>query len=1687
MSNKFFSFFSKDSASSEIKKLTPEMFSFLQQLPQALLLIDASGKIVFANEKSALLLKTEAKMLLSERTDRFGLTLDKIQQLLQDKTAQKQILDLVTFTADSFAASVGASILAQTSLVMITLESLPQIKQLSTEKEFLEGLVKNSPYALTVQTGGVCQVWNPQAEVLFGHKSHEVVGNPLYQFLPQDLSQSGQRLDQEVLASGQPRLAVQMKYKDAVGREKILSVSKVIVPALQGSAQALFTVYEDITERSQKEHDLLQTRTLLRAILDNVPLGIYTRDCNSEMTYYNKQSMSVFNEKPECVNSPHAYQTEEDLKERARREREILENGKIQDFPEYEYVDRDGNTRIIHMIKIPLMDAGPKPLVLTIVDDITKRYHQEKEIIRSNNFLSAIVQNAPIALYARGADGNMILRNSSCDLIFGAHAAEDFDEQGSLPHETQEQVREYIDRERQVLEDKKIIDIPEEEYIMADGTKRILHIIKVPVHDAEGKPQFVVTLAEDITRRKEQERSLMENANFLQALLDNIPVAIYARRQDEKQSFVNRRAHEMFPDEDEYKSNNDFYGAREEAIFKEGKIIEFPEEWYTTRRGNKILLHLTKVPVMDKEGKPFMVLSVAEDITDKKAQEKAILDAKNFLQMVIDNLPVSLSAKNYSGEYILWNKKSEELFGVSSGEVIGQKAYRKDINKEQAEFLRETDLRVFESKKEQNIPQELISTASEGVKIMHTIRTPLFNPDGTPHCLLTVSEDITAKTKMEKQIREASDKNTLLVENAREGVLILEDSKVIYANYALCNLLGYAEVKELMGVPVADLAADDHRMLLKEKYDAVLAGAENAASPIEIHFLKKNGKEVEAEFAAMASRYLGRRIVLCFVRDVTTSNRMLREVKTERENFRTAFEKCVTPAFILSSKGYISVMNEACRKMFNFQESDKNFYRNVYMRPAIFWETRRLLKQGLPAQMPYVFDFARAAAKFPDRIKGEGRIPLQVSFIPINKRDRKDGSVSADYVVFLEEQKQTEPPAPPPPAAPEGPKEKTPPPPPSPQQLGKLAQDLLILPNTEPYALCNPDWSVAVCNDLFCSLCQLKEDELVGQDLRKIFHQDSQLLIEEDFRTLVKDGSLANREYRINLASGLEETMVRLTAVKEADGRYLFVFRNLAFHLQIMKILEERSAQLNALLAATDGIVFSVFFDHGKLGYIEQTNKFLSKKLGYSHDELVHLPFSMLFTTPQGDNVRAVEAALHAAQTELSADGKTAFKLPVYKKDGSSFEAQVVLTLLDLPSKDVVLAVIHDLSQQLDQVAKESKEAKELQSVRQALPGLYLKTSAEGEVLEVNSNLLYLSDDDAKEMFLEKKPAQFWPEEAARNAVFSIKESLSVNVNTHFDFEWEFNGKPRFYEVTVTPITGRNEAVLWVKDVSTRFEQEARIRELYRITSEAGLSLTEQVDKVLAFGKKVFKADVGCVLRFEKMQHGLASLVIYNTSNDFNLERHMEFPIEECLTDVVDGNVVAVSDLGNYSCSRCIHQEKGFGSLIAAPLHVGGKVMGALCFASRESRSSFESSAEETIGIMAKLLSLRIELRQTGKMLSEASRSLARTLEYVEMPAVMIDLDYQITFVNGPLLQVTGRRLKNLMGRDFFAELIRNDDLSKRMFKAAEQGSVSGNLFQVRLDLLHESGLYEDTGWDVFTCKDENGEVDGYALIASAV
>lgn len=1687
--------------------LTRDELHFIENFPSAVLLVDSKGDIAFGNTRAGDILGVKPAPFAGGNVADYGLTVADVLSLLKSPAGTKLQKEIATKQLQNLSVSVGVAVLR--GYAMVTLEVSADGRRMETERNFLREVVSHYPFAVTVQTvQDVCCLWNTKAEEIFTYKTADVLGKEIYSFLPGQMLNSLELMDQEVKDTGKARADAHMRFTDGSGKERTLSVTKVPTPGVDGAISYILTVYEDITNRLSEEQETVQTRNLLQAIVDNVPVGLYTRTGDHRMTFFNKQSQVIFNEvQPRFANSPHAKQSQELLDAYHDREQEILRTGKIQEYPDEVYVDRFGNQRIIHMVKVPLTKAGPEPLVLSIAEDVTKRREQERELERMNKLLQAIVDNAPIGLYARAKDGHMLLRNKRCTTMFGAMDEKSFSSNGSLPHESEEDVASYLGRESMVLTTGKTLDIAEEPYVAADGKNKVLHLIKVPVKDEKNDLNFVLTLAEDITDKKEQENRLAEAHNFQQAVLDNAPLAIYARGVDNEKFFINRKAHELFPDEKEYKEENNFYGQREKIIFAERKVRDLPPEWYTTRRGNKVLLHIIKVPVYDQNDNPFMMLTLAEDITEKKMQEQEIVKTRNFLQTVIDNLPLALSVKKHDGKYILWNKKSEELFGAASADVIGKTHYRQDITAEQAEFLAAADQKVFESRKELNVPQELISTASEGVKIMHTVKTPVFMPDGTPDYLLLVSEDITAKTKMEKQIREVNDKNTLLVENAREGIVILEDGKIIYANRAGAYILGAGMVEDLLQKPLLDLVEEDHRIFVQERYEAVLNGVGDNSAAIEVHFLRQDGSAVETEFAAMASRYLGRRIVICFIRDVTNANQVLREMKNERENFRSAFENCVTPSLVINSKGYITVMNRACRELFHFTEEDKKFYRNVYMRPAMTPEVRKELNQGRRAHMTYLFDFEKAQRKFPGRIQGEGCLYFDVTFEPLNRRDTKEGIVEADYVVYLQLTKPKAPVLPPvPPAAPKptednssGKKAKRvvkksqpagvdaapaakalrnplcpPPPPPSLASSAKF-----VLPNTEPYAVCSSSFQVTQCNDMFCSLCQLEQGEIVGRRIFDLFEEESAAKLQEDLASVNGGQDLENREYNLRLSSGLETVTVRLNAMKEANGSYVFVLRNLAFHKQIMKILEERSAQLNALLDATEGVVFSISAEKGSLGRIEQANKFLSRMLEYSHEELIRLQFKALFAAPGKEADPKNKEWFAGLEEQFFREGRVVFTAPVFRKNGTSFDAEVTIVTMEFAGRTTALVVVRDVSVQMDKLAQDSKQAQELRSVRQSLPGIYLKTDNNGLVLEVYSNLSYLSNMQAAQRFMGKIPSQYWPAEVAAKELFAVKEALSINITTHFDFVLSEDGHVFSYEATVTPITGRDEAVIWIKDVSERLAHEGRVRELYDISHESNMSITEWVDKILEFGQRVFKAEVGMVVRFTSSSAREMS-VVYVTKNDFNIQRYMDFTVEECLAGTAQENIVEFPNLDDASCTRCIHKKKGFGAMIAAPIAVGGKAAGALCFASRNSRRSFETGAEELIGLMARILSLRIELRQAGKAVSETAQSLTRTLDYMDFPAVMIGLDYRIRSANAAFSQVTGCRVPVKM--DFFERFIRNASAARDAFNQASQDG-NAKAFRLHMDLVNDEGDYVAIDWDAFSVKDEEGRCEGYALI----
>ncbi len=149
------------------------------------------------------------------------------------------------------------------------------------------------------------------------------------------------------------------------------------------------------------------------------------------------------------------------------------------------------------------------------------------------------------------------------------------------------------------------------------------------------------------------------------------------------------------------------------------------------------------------------VAITARDITERKLLEEEMRQTNSFLQTMIDHLPVAVFVKdgkdNRFGEFKLWNRTSEMMFGLTSQQAIG-KTVHDLFPKEQADFFGKKDRQAFERGTPEDIPEEPIDSYSLGRRILHTVKVPLYDENHEPEYLLCISEDITERKQAEAEL-----------------------------------------------------------------------------------------------------------------------------------------------------------------------------------------------------------------------------------------------------------------------------------------------------------------------------------------------------------------------------------------------------------------------------------------------------------------------------------------------------------------------------------------------------------------------------------------------------------------------------------------------------------------------------------------------------------------------------------------------------------------------------------------------------------------------------------------------------------------------------------------------------------------------------------------------------------------------
>ena len=152
-----------------------------------------------------------------------------------------------------------------------------------------------------------------------------------------------------------------------------------------------------------------------------------------------------------------------------------------------------------------------------------------------------------------------------------------------------------------------------------------------------GKDRLLAFVRDNSDRRKLAE--VVENRNFVNAILENIPNMIFVKDAKElrfvmfnkagenllgipRSEMIGKNDYDFFP-----KTDADFFVSKDRKALEEGKLVDIPEETLQTRHGTRIL-HTKKFPVMGVDGKPLYLLGISDDITDLKRQQELEMYAK---------------------------------------------------------------------------------------------------------------------------------------------------------------------------------------------------------------------------------------------------------------------------------------------------------------------------------------------------------------------------------------------------------------------------------------------------------------------------------------------------------------------------------------------------------------------------------------------------------------------------------------------------------------------------------------------------------------------------------------------------------------------------------------------------------------------------------------------------------------------------------------------------------------------------------------------------------------------------------------------------------------------------------------------------------------------------------------------------
>ena len=180
--------------------------------------------------------------------------------------------------------------------------------------------------------------------------------------------------------------------------------------------------------------------------------------------------------------------------------------------------------------------------------------------------------------------------------------------------------------------------------------------------------------------------------------------------------------------------------------------------------------------------------------------------------------------------------------------------------------------------------------------------------------------DVTERNLAEEKLRDSEEKYRLLTANMNEGIIVLQDGKIVFCNPKYIQITGFPE-KELLSRPFSEFVPPDDRQMMMERYLNRLRG-EEIRPAFDVRAITKAGNVKWVETNSVLFTWNGRPAVLALVTDITERRRAEEALQLSEKKYRTLVESSPDGIISVDPQGRIVECNTGICKLLEYAREE---------------------------------------------------------------------------------------------------------------------------------------------------------------------------------------------------------------------------------------------------------------------------------------------------------------------------------------------------------------------------------------------------------------------------------------------------------------------------------------------------------------------------------------------------------------------------------------------------------------------------------------------------------------------------------------------------------------------------------------------------------------------------------------------